>query len=139
MITWKCWSVKCVMLNSKELWAWSSFFESFFWGFNKTKKNYKKEWILKFKSLFSNVALVWQLIFQKLFSRFAPHPWRLVPVQSKPAGRWHTFVDSAKVRFSCEVRASRCLQNATIRNVYGLNFLGTFLQDYQMKFKLFFL
>lgn len=49
-----------------------------------------------------NVALVWQLIFHKLFSRFELHPWRLVLVQSKPTGRWHNFVDSAKVRFACE-------------------------------------
>ncbi|CAL1285308.1 unnamed protein product [Larinioides sclopetarius] len=49
-----------------------------------------------------NASLVWQLIFMKLFSCFAPHSWRLVAVPSKPSGRWHTFVDSAKVRFACE-------------------------------------
>ncbi|XP_054721025.1 receptor-transporting protein 3-like [Uloborus diversus] len=49
-----------------------------------------------------NVALVWQILFQKLFSRYSPHPWRLVSVPSRPSGRWLTFVDSAKVRFACD-------------------------------------
>lgn len=46
--------------------------------------------------------VVWNQIFQKLFSTFLPHKWYLMPVTSKPEGTWHTLVDSAKVRFCCE-------------------------------------
>ncbi|GFS80664.1 putative receptor-transporting protein [Nephila pilipes] len=53
-----------------------------------------------------NVSVVWHLIFMKMFSCFLPHSWRLVAVSSKPSGRWHTFVDSAKVRFACELSIS---------------------------------
>uniref|UniRef100_A0A023G539 Putative receptor-transporting protein n=1 Tax=Amblyomma triste TaxID=251400 RepID=A0A023G539_AMBTT len=47
---------------------------------------------------------VWQAEFQKLFSQYVPQSWYLLPVVQRPIGvNWQTFVDSAKVRFCCEV------------------------------------
>ncbi|GFQ76595.1 zf-3CxxC domain-containing protein [Trichonephila clavata] len=67
-----------------------------------------------------NVSVVWQLIFMKMFSCFLPHSWRLVAVSSKPSGRWHTFVDSAKVRFACELSIfRRAIYSKTDLNKYG--------------------
>ncbi|XP_035232237.1 receptor-transporting protein 3-like [Stegodyphus dumicola] len=45
---------------------------------------------------------VWQHEFKSLFAQYAPHCWKLVPVNQKPVGLWNANVDSAKVRFCCE-------------------------------------
>ncbi|KAI1297158.1 Serine proteinase stubble [Halotydeus destructor] len=47
---------------------------------------------------------VWVKEFSGLFSMYYPHCWYLQPVEARPTGgnKLHTFVDSAKVRFSCE-------------------------------------
>ncbi|XP_013790135.1 uncharacterized protein LOC106473995 [Limulus polyphemus] len=49
---------------------------------------------------------VWQVEFQRLFAQYFPHLWFLSPVEEKPTGPWNVFVDSAKVRFCCEVLAN---------------------------------
>ncbi|KAM7311413.1 receptor-transporting protein 4 [Ixodes scapularis] len=57
----------------------------------------------------SGMEQVWQAEFQKLFSQYVPQSWYLLPVVQRPIGvNWQTFVDSAKVRFCCEVRANAC-------------------------------
>ena len=48
---------------------------------------------------------VWIREFRALFSHFLPHIWAIQPVACSPTGGNHLmcFVDSAKVRFSCDV------------------------------------
>ncbi|BFZ23384.1 hypothetical protein BsWGS_26423 [Bradybaena similaris] len=52
--------------------------------------------------LCQRMELVWHGEFERLFSRYLPHVWYLVPTFSPPSGRWRVFKDSAKVRFSCQ-------------------------------------
>lgn len=53
---------------------------------------------------------VWMKEFNNLFGYYVPHMWYLQPVESRPTGgnKLHTFVDSAKVRFCCDVSFLRC-------------------------------
>ena len=48
---------------------------------------------------------VWVKEFNQLFVSYLPHLWYIQPVQSKPIGgsSLACFVDSAKVRFCCDV------------------------------------
>lgn len=45
---------------------------------------------------------IWQAEFNALFLQYYPHVWHLSTTELPPIGQWNTFVDSAKVRFSCE-------------------------------------
>ena len=49
---------------------------------------------------------VWQQEFSRLFSNYYPNIWLLQPVDQQPMSSksFYSFVDSAKVRFCCEVR-----------------------------------
>lgn len=53
----------------------------------------------------SGMEQVWVKEFNTLFSSYLPHLWYIQPVESKPIGgsSLTTFVDSAKVRFCCDV------------------------------------
>lgn len=43
--------------------------------------------------------------FRRIFSAFYNELWSIQPVERKPNGiKLHMFVDSAKVRFCCDVR-----------------------------------
>lgn len=53
---------------------------------------------------FCRMELVWHGEFDRLFTQYYPHAWQLVPTFCPPNDRWRTFKDSAKVRFSCQVR-----------------------------------
>lgn len=66
-------------------------------------------WIVSFFNC-SGMELVWIKEFGQLFS-YCPNIWYLQPVEQRPTGgnEIHTFVDSAKVRFSCEVRKNKVL------------------------------
>lgn len=47
--------------------------------------------------------------FRRVFSAFYNELWTIQPVERKPTGvRLNMFVDSAKVRFSCEVSCRGC-------------------------------
>lgn len=48
---------------------------------------------------------VWQCEFHRHFISYYPHVWTIMPVERKPMGTptLQTFVDSAKVRFCCDV------------------------------------
>ena len=48
---------------------------------------------------------VWMSEFRRIFSAFYNELWSIQPVERKPNGiKLHMFVDSAKVRFCCDVR-----------------------------------
>ncbi|GFW90933.1 hypothetical protein TNCV_2419261 [Trichonephila clavipes] len=49
------------------------------------------------------MEIVWQNEFKCLFDNYEPNVWALLPISQKPQGHWNTYVDSAKVRFCCEV------------------------------------
>lgn len=53
----------------------------------------------------SGMEQVWVKEFNTLFVNFLPHIWCIQPVETKPIGgnSLCTFVDSAKVRFCCDV------------------------------------
>jgi hypothetical protein len=53
----------------------------------------------------SGMEHVWVKEFNQLFMNYLPHVWYIQPVQSKPIGgnQLVTYVDSAKVRFCCDV------------------------------------
>ena len=47
---------------------------------------------------------VWMSEFRRIFSSFYNELWSIQPVERKPTGiKLHMFVDSAKVRFCCDV------------------------------------
>lgn len=54
---------------------------------------------------FSGMEKVWVQQFNDLFFNYFPHQWYIQPVEQKPFGgnSLVTFVDSAKVRFCCDV------------------------------------
>ena len=68
----------------------------------------------------SGMEQVWLSEFHRLFSNYYQQVWILHPVQHKPVANnsLHTFVDSAKVRFCCDVR-----QQSWIRNLFKINFM----------------
>lgn len=50
---------------------------------------------------------VWMSEFRRIFSAFYNELWSIQPVERKPTGiKMHMFVDSAKVRFCCDVSNS---------------------------------
>ena len=55
----------------------------------------------------SGMERVWMSEFRRVFSQFFTELWSIQPVDKKPTThsniRLHMFVDSAKVRFCCEV------------------------------------
>lgn len=53
----------------------------------------------------SGMEHVWVKEFNQLFISYLPHLWYIQPVESKPIGgsSLASFVDSAKVRFCCDV------------------------------------
>jgi len=64
-------------------------------------ENYRKMVLL----IHSGMEHVWVKEFNQLFVNYLPHVWCIQPVQGKPFGgnSLVTFVDSAKVRFCCDV------------------------------------
>ena len=60
---------------------------------------------------------VWLSEFHRLFSNYYQQIWILQPVDHKPVANnsLHTFVDSAKVRFCCDVRYFRYFYYSLIK------------------------
>lgn len=62
---------------------------------------------------------VWMSEFRRIFSSFQHELWTIQPVERKPTGvRLNMFVDSAKVRFSCDASLPFLPKSCRFTNVY---------------------